>query len=219
MELGCIDRAHPRPVIESQEIDDTVRNTKFMKRLMSFYRPFKYRFSSIKNTRPNLKCVRVGQELLHTLLQTSYGVKYLTENKLLRQIAECLAQIDPMSGITSPDPLFSPARLDNTLTHGYFSMLGILSADPNGMAMMERWRMFNMFYHIAELRSREDLIVSFIRNMDYNLVGHPRIIFAKALTTGQKNVRLAGTAHLRTLISNSPSTTRKPATKTLSSGL
>lgn len=77
-----------------------------MKRLMSFYRPFKYRFSSIKNTRPNLKCVRVGQELIHTLLQTSYGVKYLTENKLLRQIAECLAQIDPMSGITSPDPLF-----------------------------------------------------------------------------------------------------------------
>lgn len=190
------------PLLNPKRLDDTVRNTKFMKRLMSFYRPFKYRFSSIKNTRPNLKCVRVGQELIHTLLQTSYGVKYLTENKLLRQIAECLAQIDPMSGITSPDPLFSPSRLENTLSHGYFSMLGTLSADPNGMAMMERWRMFNMFYHIAELRSREDLIVSFIRNMDYKLVGHPRIIFAKALTTGQKNVRLAGTAHLRTLISS-----------------
>lgn len=194
------------PLLNPKRLDDAIRNTKFMKRLMSFYRPFKYRFSSIKNTRPNQKCIRVGQALLTTLLQSSYGVKYLTENKLLRQIAECLAQIDPMSGIVSSDPLFSSTRLENTLTSGYFNLLGTLSGDPNGMAMMERWRMFNMFYHISELRSREDLISSFIKSMNYELQGHPRIILSKALTTGQKNVRLAGTAHLKSLCKTKEST-------------
>lgn len=187
------------PLTNPRRLEEAIKTTKFMKRLMSFYRPFKYRFSSIKKTRPNQKCVKVGKELFRTLLQTKEGIKYLNENKLLSQIAECLAQLDPMSGISSPDPLFSKQRLENTLSSGYFSLLGTLSADPNGMAMMENRNMFNMFYHLSDLRSRDDLICNFLASMDFELQGHPRIIMAKALTTGQKNVRLFATAHLKTL--------------------
>lgn len=104
------------PLLNPKRLEEAIKTTKFMKRLMSFYRPFKYRFSSIKNTRANQKCVKVGQALFNTLLQTNEGIRYLMENKLLRQIAECLAQIDPMSGITSQDPLFSTRWLENTLT-------------------------------------------------------------------------------------------------------
>lgn len=187
------------PLLSPKRLEESIKTTKFMKRLMSFYRPFKYRFSSIKKTRPNQKCVKVGMALFKTLLQSKEGIKYLNENKLLSQIAECLAQLDPMSGISSPDPLFSKHRLESTLSSGYFSLLGTLSADPNGMAMMENRNMFNMFYHLSELRSREDLICNFLRSMDFELQGHPRIILAKALTTGQKNVRLFATSHLKNL--------------------
>lgn len=187
------------PLTNPRRLEEAIKTTKFMKRLMSFYRPFKYRFSSIKKTRHNQKCVKVGQELFKTLLQTKEGIKYLNENKLLSQIAECLAQLDPMSGISSPDPLFSKQRLENTLSSGYFSLLGTLSADPNGMVMMENRNMFNMFYHLSELRSRDDLICNFLASMDFDLQGHPRIIMGKSLTTGPKPVRLFATAHLKNL--------------------
>lgn len=39
-----------------------------------------------------------------------------------------------MSGITSPEPLFSTSRLIGTLSCGYFAMLGVLSSDPKGLA-------------------------------------------------------------------------------------
>ncbi|ANB11878.1 Tsc11p [Sugiyamaella lignohabitans] len=206
------------PLLNPKRLDEAIKTTKFMKRLMSFYRPFKYRFSAIKRTKPNQKYIDVGKSLLLTLLYNPEGVRYLTENKLLRQIAECLAQLDPMSGITSAEPLFSRQRLENTLSHGYFMLLGTLSSDPNGLAMMERWRMFNMFYHLSEIPDREDLIISFIASMDYNLVGHPRIILSKALRTGQLEVRLFATGYLQNLM-GTESETQKWAIELLATQL
>lgn len=196
------------PLLNPRRLEEAIKTTKFMKRLMSFYRPFKYRFSSIKRTKPNQKYVEVGRLLLNTMLYNPEGVKYLTENKLLRQIAECLAQLDPMSGITSPEPLFSSQRLQHTVSYGYFTLLGTLSADSNGMLMMERWRMFNMFYHLSELSSREDLITNFIQSMDYKLPGHPRIILSKTLTTAHKDMRIFATNYLRNLLKSEANTQR-----------
>lgn len=84
------------PLLNGKRLDEAVKASKFIKRIMSFYRPFKYKFSEVRNTRINQKYVKVGCALMHTLLQTVEGVKYLADNKLLRQIAECLAQCDPV---------------------------------------------------------------------------------------------------------------------------
>lgn len=189
------------PLLNPKRLEEAIKGTKFMKRLMSFYRPFKYKFSDVKNTKPNQRYVRIGCALFQTLLKTAEGVKYLSENKILRQMAECLAQLDRMSGITSPEPLFSTSRLADTLSSGYFAMLGTLSSDPKGLQMMERWRMFNMFYHISDLPDRPDLMELFVLNMDFTLEGHPRIILGKVLTAGPKTARLFATNHLRSLIS------------------
>lgn len=85
------------PLLNPKRLDEAIRATRFMKRILDFYRPFTYRFSDIKNTKPNQRYVRVGCALIHTLLQTPDGVKFLLENKLLRQLTECLAQLDPVS--------------------------------------------------------------------------------------------------------------------------
>ncbi|KAK9469902.1 Rapamycin-insensitive companion of mTOR, N-term-domain-containing protein [Lipomyces arxii] len=188
------------PLLNPKRLDEAIRATKFMKRLMSFYRPFKYRFSEIKRTSTNARYIKAGSVLFKTLLANPEGVKYLMENKLLRQVAECLAQLDPMSGITSAEPLFSKQRLDSTLSYGYFTLLGTLTSDPNGLAMIERWRMFNMFYHLSELTSRKDLIFALISSLDYRLDGHTRVILSKILTTSDADVRLYATSHLGTLI-------------------
>lgn len=85
------------PLLTSKRVEEAIKASKFLKRIFSFYRPFKYRFAEIKNTRNTQKYVRVGCALMHSLLQTAEGTRYLTDNKLLRQIAECLAQCDPVS--------------------------------------------------------------------------------------------------------------------------
>ncbi len=87
------------PLRNPKRLDEATKAAKFMKRLVGFYRPFKYRFADIKNTKPNQRYVRVGCSLIHSLLQTPEGVRYLLENKLLRQLAECLAQVDHASPI------------------------------------------------------------------------------------------------------------------------
>ncbi|KAL7626704.1 hypothetical protein AAE478_003478 [Parahypoxylon ruwenzoriense] len=185
------------PLMNGKRLEEAIKASKFAKRIVGFYRPFKFKFSEIKSTRNTQKYVRVGCALIHTLLQTAEGTKYLADNKLLRQIAECLAQCDPTSGLTAQYPMFSRDRLTDTLCGGYFPMLGVLSGDPKGLQMLERWRIFNMMYHIVDFKQRPDLIKLLLANLDYSLQGHPRVLLSKALTAGTKDMRIHATTMLR----------------------
>ncbi|KAK0623643.1 Rapamycin-insensitive companion of mTOR, N-term-domain-containing protein [Immersiella caudata] len=185
------------PLTNGKRLEEAIKASKFIKRIMSFYRPFKYKFSEIKSSRNTQKYVRAGCSLMHALLQSPEGVKYLSDNKLLRQIAECLAQCDPTSGLTAQYPMFSKDRLTDTLCGGYFPMLGVLSGDVKGMQMMDRWRIFNMMYRIVDLKQRPDLIKLMLSNFDYALPGHPRVLLSKALTAGTKDIRINATNALR----------------------
>ena len=85
------------PLLDGKRLEEANRASKFIKRIMSFYRPFKYKFAEVRNTRMTMKYVKVGCALIRTMLKSPEGVRYLADNKLLRQIAECLAQCDPVS--------------------------------------------------------------------------------------------------------------------------
>ncbi|KAJ1335496.1 rapamycin-insensitive companion of mTOR [Microdochium nivale] len=185
------------PLLNGKRVEEANKASKFLKRIFSFYRPFKYRFAETKNTRNTQKYVRVGCALLHSLLQSAEGAKYLTDNKLLRQIAECLAQCDPTSGITAQYPMFSPDRLTDTLCGGYFPMIGVLTGYRKGMAMLEKWHIFNMMYHIVDLKQRPDLIKLLLSSFDYSAPGHARVLLSKALTAGTKEMRIHATNALR----------------------
>ncbi|KAK2612195.1 hypothetical protein QQS21_001771 [Conoideocrella luteorostrata] len=185
------------PLQTGKRLDEAVKASKFMKRLMSFYRPFKYKFAEVQNTKNTQKYIKAGCALVHSLLQSSEGIGFLADSKLLRQIAECLAQCDPTSGLTAHYPMFSRDRLTDTLCGGYFPMLGVLSSDPKGLLLLERWRMFNMMYHIMDSTQRPDLIKLLLSNFDYSLQGHPRVLLSKALTAGPKDIRIHATNTLR----------------------
>ena len=185
------------PLTNPKRLDEAIKTSRFMKRLVGFYRPFKYKFSIVRNTKPNQRYVRTGCALMRTLIQTPEGTKHLGEHKVLRQLAECLAQLDRLSGLTSEAPLFSKQHMADTLSWGYFALLGTLSEQPSGLQMLQRWQMYNMFYHIVELKGRDDLILSLLGNMDYTHESHLRIILSKALTTGPKDVRIFATRLLR----------------------
>ncbi|KAK4138160.1 hypothetical protein BT67DRAFT_368885 [Trichocladium antarcticum] len=185
------------PLTSGKRLEEAIKASKFIKRIMSFYRPFKFKFSEIKSSRTTQKYVRTGCSLMHALLQSPEGIKYLSDNKMLRQIAECLAQCDPTSGLTAQDPMFSKDRLTDTLCGGYFPILGTLSGDAKGLPMLDRWRIFNMLYRILDLKQRPDLIRLMLANLDYTLQGHPRVLLSKALTAGTKDIRIYATNALR----------------------
>ncbi|KAF2281504.1 uncharacterized protein EI97DRAFT_454687 [Westerdykella ornata] len=185
------------PLLNAKRLDEAIKVTKFVHRLLGFYRPFKWRFSATKNTKPNQRYVRAGKALIHSLLQNPEGVRYLSESKFIRQVAECLSHFDRMSGLTSESPIFSVDRLNDTLSGGYFALLGELTKDPRGIPILERWRVLNMYYHIVDLTDRDDLIRLVLSYMDYTLDGHPRIILSKAMTAGSKEIRIFSTRLLR----------------------
>ncbi|KUI56959.1 Protein ste16 [Cytospora mali] len=181
------------PLTSNKRVEEAIKASKWMKRVIGFYRPFKYRFSDTKNTRNTQKYIRAGCALIHTLLQTPQGRSYLVDNKVLRQIAECLAQCDPKSGLTARIPLFSKDRLVDTLSGGYFAMIGVLTGDNRGLEMMNRWRMFNMMFSILENKQRPDLIKLMLSSFDYSIQHHPQVLLRKAMTSSTKEIRIYAT--------------------------
>lgn len=185
------------PMVNPKRLQEAMITSKFVHRLLGFLRPFKYRFSEAQNTKANQRYVRTACALLRLLLQTHEGARYLESNKMVPQIGECLAQQDPMSGITSKTPLFSPERMSDTLVGGYFAMLGVMCSDQKGMQILERWKIINIFYHVVELKDRDDLLRALLMNLDYTLDSHPRIILSKAMIASSKQMRIAATRILR----------------------
>ncbi|KAK3724154.1 hypothetical protein LTR37_001278 [Vermiconidia calcicola] len=185
------------PMVNPQRFLEALKQEKFIHRLLGFLRPFKLRFSQAANTKPNQRYVRTACSLIQCMMQHSEGFAYLSTSKLVPQLAECLAQLDPVSGITSKTPIFSPESLAETLSGGYFTMLGVMCRDQRGIHILIRWKIINMFYHIVELKNRDDLIRALLTNLDYTLDSHPRIILSKAMIAGSKGLRITATRMLR----------------------
>ncbi|TFY68745.1 hypothetical protein EVJ58_g835 [Rhodofomes roseus] len=165
-----------------------------------------HKFSDLPRMKANIRWVRLGCQLLNALLTSSEGVKFLAEDDLLNQIVKSFAQLDPFNGAPTSDPIFSKRRMNETLTFGYFEMLGTLSKRKEGLELLEKFKLFTAFYHLTELRSREDLLKGIIENLDYSHDGHSRIVLSKALTSSYKHIRQFSTNHLGLLIRASATT-------------
>ncbi|WVW80639.1 hypothetical protein I302_102625 [Kwoniella bestiolae CBS 10118] len=192
------------PLLNPKRLDEAIKATKFVRRLFSFFHPYNYRFGDIKRTRPNHKWVKLGCSLISTMLSSAEGIKYITEDKLLKQMLDCFNELDQYIGQPTAQPIFARDRLENTLTYGYFEMIGTLSRHHEGMKLLEKFKFFTCFYHLSEQRSRDDIIRIIIECFDYTLDAHPRIVLSKALTSSYMETRLFATHHLGGLIQEQP---------------
>lgn len=192
------------PLLNPRRLEEAMHGKKFIKRLLSFYRPFEHRFSDINCSKANIaRYLKIGCLLMQTLLSNPDGVRYLAENKLLLQIADALSELDPLKGDPETEPIFSKERMENTLSCGYFTLLGVLSKHKEGVRLMERFKIFSLFYQLSELRNRDDLKIAIITNMGYSLDGHPRVLLSKIMTSGYNPIRLFATQHLGVIMRRS----------------
>jgi hypothetical protein len=127
----------------------------------------------------------------------------LSDNKVLIQLAEALRELDPLNGDPETELIFSSERMESTLSCGYFTLLGTLSKYKDGVRIMEKFKIFNLFYQISELKARDDLKIAIITNMDYSLDGHPRVLLSKIMTSGYNPIRLFSTKQLGAVLHNS----------------
>ncbi|CAL1712811.1 unnamed protein product [Somion occarium] len=193
------------PLLNPKRMEEAIKVSRYVRRLISFYHPFSHRFCDLPRSKLNDRWVRLGCQLLSALMASPDGIRFLGEDELLNQIVKSFAQLDPFNGAPISDPIFSKKRMQDTLTYGYFEMLGTLSKRKEGLELLEKFKLFTAFYHLSELRSREDLIKGIIENLDYSIDGHSRIVFSKALTSSYKHIRLYATNHLGQLIRASTS--------------
>ncbi|KAG0172866.1 hypothetical protein DFQ28_009870 [Apophysomyces sp. BC1034] len=192
------------PLLNPRRLDEAMRGRKFIKRLLAFYRPCKHQFCDIKTTTANVaRYVKIGCTLISTLLVIPDGVRYLGENKLLEEVADALRELVPLSGGSETEPIFSKERMETTLSSGYLTLLGTFSKHKEGVRMMEKFKIFSLFYQLSELRNRDDLKVAIITNMDYTLDGHPRVLLSKIMTSGYNPIRLFATQYLGVIMRQS----------------
>ncbi|KAF8195553.1 Rapamycin-insensitive companion of mTOR, N-term-domain-containing protein [Pholiota molesta] len=127
------------PLLNPKRMEEAIRVSRFIRRLMSFFHPFNHRFSEMKRNRANTRWVRLGCTLLSTLMTSPEGVRYLsTEDQFLTQIKKSFAQLDPFNGVPDSDPIFSKKR-----------MLGTLSKTKDGIELLEKFKIFTAFYHLT----------------------------------------------------------------------
>ncbi|KAI1315132.1 hypothetical protein EDD11_001279 [Mortierella claussenii] len=157
------------PMLNPRRLDEAIRGTKFSKRLLAFYRPLNHRYSSQPASESHQTYTKIGCALFEALANSVEGAKYLAQNKILRLIADGLAQLDPMQGHPGSDPIFSREKMETTMTSGYFEMLGTLCKSRSGSRLLEKFKIFNLYYRLSELRSRDDIVTRIITSMDYSI--------------------------------------------------
>jgi len=173
--------------------------TKFIKRILSFFRPEKHMFSEMDWVVENIIYVRVACQLLEVLLQTEEGVNYLKENPLIKEISSLLKA--EVKGSTKAKRLLNPDNVLKTMAREYFTMLGPLSSCANGLTLMKHFNIFDYLHPMCELQGRDDLIFLILTSLDYNITqGHARVLLSKSLTSVSTVVRFYATRHMRVLL-------------------
>lgn len=188
---------NPKRFAEIQE-----KYPKFLKTILSFFRPFKYRFSNLplhassrfpKMKNPK-KIITIGCQIFESLLSFDDGCRYLAGNKIMPQIAEIFAQVDPFSGIQSKDPILSRRRLENTLSIGYVKFLGVFSSSQNGIKILEQWQLFQLTNDIIEGSNASEennhLIFNLFNSLDFTYDSPFTLLLSKALNVSNWKVKV-----------------------------
>lgn len=183
------------PLRNPKRFDEILeKNPKFLKRLMSFYRPFKFRFCNIGLQEHTKKYITTGCQLIETLLSLEQGVQYLSNNKILPQLSEIFTQVDPYSGILAKDPILLKRRLQRTLSIGYVKFIGTLSNNSIGVKMLEQWQFFNIFSNIIEGSTGDEsnnyLIIQLLCSINFTLDTPFRTLLNKALSIANLKIKI-----------------------------
>ncbi|KAL6935734.1 hypothetical protein ACO0OL_001912 [Hanseniaspora opuntiae] len=167
----------------NRRIDDLNRNTKFIRRMIVFFRPYRFRFSGIpivdvKN--PDL-IVDVGCSFFRALCETESGLKIFKDDlKFFPQIINSFYKL--FEGIHDEN-VFIMKSLRNTMSSGYVKLLCSLTLSHNGVTLLNKWNIFSLIYKLFSFKTEEYeyLLCLFLRELSLWKSPHGILILKKAM--------------------------------------
>lgn len=185
------------PLMNSKHLEELAKSTKFIRRLLVFYRPLRLRFSNVdKGAKYAQKYIHVGCLFFKMLTSTSEGLKLLMDDtKIIPQLASLLFRA--LEGNTVGN-IFNESSLKNKIVAGYFKFIGVLTHSKGGIKVLSRWNFFTVIYKMFQFQSRfaTKCLLLTLGEIHLQHSAHCRTIMGKALVFEDETIRYNATKHL-----------------------
>lgn len=191
------------PLLNDKHLDELVKSTKFIRRLLIFYRPLRMRFANVnQGTRLSQRYVQAGCQFFHMLTSSNVGMRiFMDDTKIIPQLASLLFRA--MEGHTAGN-IFNLRYLSSKMVISYFKFIGILTQSDDGIAVLKRWNFFTVIYKMFEPNSKisSQYLLLTIPELDLRYSPHCRTIMGKALVNADTLIRTKATEYLGDKLKN-----------------
>ncbi|GAV47124.1 hypothetical protein ZYGR_0E01390 [Zygosaccharomyces rouxii] len=185
------------PLLNDKHLDELARSTKFIRRLLIFYRPLRMRFANVnRGSRLSQRYVQAGCQFFHMLTSSTVGMRiFMDDTKIIPQLASLLFRA--MEGHTVGN-IFNLRLLSSKMVVGYFKFIGVLTQSGNGIAVLTRWNFFTVIYKMFQPKSKisSTFLLLTLPELDLRYSRHCRTIMSKALVNSDKHTRIKATEYL-----------------------
>ncbi|KAJ2325446.1 hypothetical protein IWW51_002785, partial [Coemansia sp. RSA 2702] len=193
------------PMPLSRRLPDEAAVGGFLTRLARFFHPSSLEFCDLSRTTSNEEYLEIGRHLIRILISSADGLLLIDESRLLPGIVdEILKQNSYARRKIRDESCFSFARLQMTMSPGYFHFLSEIDRSVGGDSLLERTRLFDAYYQVVELPDQVLLIQYILASMSYTNDGHARNILRKVASSPHETLRLLVPSFLLYLGSDSP---------------
>lgn len=178
------------PLRDPRRFDEALTNTKLVRRLLSFFRPFSQRYAALRANAGNEVWTAIGRKYFRTVLLHTDGVRFLAEDRFLTELREALEQLVARA----PDALLSARAMRSTLVGGYVDFLQVFSESTAGLDLLYRARIYTPLLALCSLDDHTALVTeTLVQALDYTHDAPTRLFLQRALTAGVAQVRLSAT--------------------------
>lgn len=196
--------------------------SKFYPRLMTFFKPKEKQFARMRWADVRQAHVRSGTVMLRNLVRSEAGMQFLTEEKLLAQVADALRQelavikeehdaktvrTGDADGDGSSSRLFSRSSFATTAAREYLMIVGQLTSSDNGIELLRRSRVLEYLNALTEFPAREDLNYAVLKSLDYRTSVDAREMLKAFMLSPSKFIRTVAIRYVRVLLRLSDKTT------------
>ncbi|KAJ2007155.1 hypothetical protein GGI04_001613 [Coemansia thaxteri] len=189
----------------SRRLPEEIKISGFLARLSYFFHPSSLEFCDKSRTTSNEEYLEIGRQLIRILISSADGLLLIDESRLLPGIVDEIKKQNNLARKKSRDEsCFSFARLQMTMSPGYFHFLGEIDSSVGGDSLLERNRLYDAYYQVVELPDQVLLIQYILSSMSYATEGHARIILRKVASSPHETLRLLVPGFLLYLASDVP---------------
>ncbi|XP_069128220.1 rapamycin-insensitive companion of mTOR-like isoform X2 [Argopecten irradians] len=186
------------PLDKQKKMDEQMLS-RFMKRLIYFFKPTNHLFSRLE----------VGHKLATKIahagcLLTEFLMECVQEDvrkhfvDLINDIGQCLSEVS--SKHLAAEAVLSPSNTINTCSQFYFLFLGKISVTAKGDKLLEKCGIYQYLLEIVSTATQDSFVKLTVSCLSYNQEGNCRAILSKALCASSESARLYCTKFLRVLL-------------------